>query len=153
MEDYEFVQKMHFQASYNTSNKLFLVPRHILTTDIQKCLSSWQCKIHKFTVTTFHSEQSMHCKYKQPSDFSNARQQSKELTTLPEPPNNQNILLKNRQAFLSSKHLSLLYFFQHSQPCPLLPSTPASACPPLPQLTLIHQHADHTCRKPCLPTL
>ena len=52
------------------------------------------------------------------------------------------ILLKNRQAFLSSQHLSLLWLFQHRQPCPLLPSTPASACP--------HTHAHPSTRWPRL---
>ena len=32
-----------FLASYSTSNKLLLVARHILTTDLQKCLQSWHC--------------------------------------------------------------------------------------------------------------
>ena len=52
------------------------------------------------------------------------------------------ILLKNRQAFLSSQHLSLLWLFQHRQPCPLLPVTPASACP--------HTHAHLSTRWPRL---
>ena len=51
-------KKMHFGASYSTSNKLLLVARHILTAGLQ----SWQCKIHKFTVTTFHCEESTHQK-------------------------------------------------------------------------------------------
>ena len=37
-EDREFVEKMRFGVSYSTSNKLLLVARHILTTDLQKCL-------------------------------------------------------------------------------------------------------------------
>ena len=37
-EDREFVEKMLFGASYSTSNKLLLVARHILTTDLQKSL-------------------------------------------------------------------------------------------------------------------
>ena len=47
-------EKKCFRASYSMSNKLLRVARHILTTSLQKCLSSWQCKIRKFTVTTFH---------------------------------------------------------------------------------------------------
>ena len=35
-EDREFVKKMRFVASYSTSNKLLLVARHILTTDLFK---------------------------------------------------------------------------------------------------------------------
>ena len=31
-------EKMHFGASYSTSNKLLLIARHILTTGFQKCL-------------------------------------------------------------------------------------------------------------------
>ena len=61
-KDCEFMEKVHFGASYSTSNKLLLVARHILTTGLQKCLYSWQCKIHKFTVTAFHCEESMHQK-------------------------------------------------------------------------------------------
>ena len=62
-EDREFEgEKMRFGASYSTSNKLLLVARHIPTTGLQKCLSSWQCKIRKFTVTAFHCEESMHQK-------------------------------------------------------------------------------------------
>ena len=34
----EFVEKMHFGASYSTSNKLLLIARHIMTTGLQKCL-------------------------------------------------------------------------------------------------------------------
>ena len=30
--------KMHFGAFYSTSNKFLLVARHILTTDLKKCL-------------------------------------------------------------------------------------------------------------------
>ena len=37
-EDCEFVAKIHFGATYSTSNKLLLVARHILTTGLQKCL-------------------------------------------------------------------------------------------------------------------
>ena len=37
-EDREFVEKMRFGASYNTSNKLLLIARHIMTTGLQKCL-------------------------------------------------------------------------------------------------------------------
>ena len=37
-EDREFVEKTRFGASYNTSNKLLLISRHILTTGFQKCL-------------------------------------------------------------------------------------------------------------------
>ena len=37
-EDREFVEKMCFGASYSTSNKLLLIARHIMTTDLQKCL-------------------------------------------------------------------------------------------------------------------
>ena len=37
-EDHEFGEKMHFGASYSTSNKLLLAARHILTTGLQKCL-------------------------------------------------------------------------------------------------------------------
>ena len=55
-------KKKSFRASYCTSNKLLLVARHILTTGLQKCLQSWQCKIHKFTVTAFHCEESTHRK-------------------------------------------------------------------------------------------
>ena len=36
-EDREFVEKMHFGASYSTSNKLLLVARHTQTTGLQKC--------------------------------------------------------------------------------------------------------------------
>ena len=32
------VEKMRFEASYSTSNKLLLVARHILTMGLQKCL-------------------------------------------------------------------------------------------------------------------
>ena len=53
---------MHFGASYSTSNKLLLVARQIPTTGLQKCLESWQCKIRKFTVTSFHCEESTHRK-------------------------------------------------------------------------------------------
>ena len=35
-EDREFVEKMRFGASYSTSNKLSLIARHIMTTDLQK---------------------------------------------------------------------------------------------------------------------
>ena len=44
---------------------------------------SWQGKIHKFTITAFHCEESK----KQPRDLSDARQKSGELTTPPELPN------------------------------------------------------------------
>ena len=44
------------------------------------------CKICKFTVTSFHCEEGMHQKYKQPRDLSDARQRSKEWTALPELP-------------------------------------------------------------------
>ena len=37
-EDREFVEKMHFGASYSTSNKLLLIARQIMTTGFQKCL-------------------------------------------------------------------------------------------------------------------
>ena len=37
-EDREFMEKIHFGASYSTSNKLLLVARHILTKGLQKCL-------------------------------------------------------------------------------------------------------------------
>ena len=61
-EDHEFVEKMHFEASYSTSNKLLLISRHIMTMGLKKCLLSWQCKIHKFIATAFHCEESMHQK-------------------------------------------------------------------------------------------
>ena len=32
----EFVEKMHFGASYSTGSKLLLIARHILTTGLQK---------------------------------------------------------------------------------------------------------------------
>ena len=51
-------RRMRFGASYSTSNKSLLVDRHILTTGLQKCLYSWKCKIHKFTVTAFHCKES-----------------------------------------------------------------------------------------------
>ena len=54
--------KKHFGASYSTSNKLLLVAKHILTTGLQKCLKSWQCKICNFTVTAFQCEESTHRK-------------------------------------------------------------------------------------------
>ena len=53
--------KMCFGASYRT-NKLLLVGRHILTIGLQNCLSSWRCKIRKFTVIDFHCEESTHRK-------------------------------------------------------------------------------------------
>ena len=37
-EDREFVEKMHFGASYSMSYKLLLIARHIMTTGLQKCL-------------------------------------------------------------------------------------------------------------------
>ena len=37
-EDHDFEEKIHFGASYSTSNKLLLVARHILTTGLQKYL-------------------------------------------------------------------------------------------------------------------
>ena len=37
-EDHEFIEKMHFGASYSTSNKLLFIARHIITTDLKKCL-------------------------------------------------------------------------------------------------------------------
>ena len=37
-EDNEFMEKMHFEASYSTSNKSLLVARHILTMGLQKSL-------------------------------------------------------------------------------------------------------------------
>ena len=37
-EDRDFVEKVHFGASYSTSSKLLLVTRHILTTGLKKCL-------------------------------------------------------------------------------------------------------------------
>ena len=37
-EDHKFIEKMHFVASYSTSNKLLLIARHIMTTGLQKCL-------------------------------------------------------------------------------------------------------------------
>ena len=40
-----------FLPSYSMSNKLLLVARHILTTDLQKCLQSGHCKLHEFIVT------------------------------------------------------------------------------------------------------
>ena len=86
-EDREFVGKKRFGASYSTSNKLLLIAGHIMTTGLQKCLSSWQCKIRKFTVTAFHCEESTHRKRKQPRDLSGAGQKSRELTTPPEAPN------------------------------------------------------------------
>ena len=52
-------KKMQF---WGMSNKLFLVARHILPTDLQKRLSSWQCKNRKFTVTAFHCEESTYQK-------------------------------------------------------------------------------------------
>ena len=55
-------KKMRFGASYSTSNKLLLIARQIMTTGLQICLKSWQCKIRKFTVTTFHCEESTHRK-------------------------------------------------------------------------------------------
>ena len=55
-------KKVRFGASYRTSKKLLLVAKHILTTGIQKCLLSWQCKIRKFTVTAFHCEESTYRK-------------------------------------------------------------------------------------------
>ena len=58
----EFIEKMHFGASYSTSNKLLHISRHIMTTGPPKCLYSWQCKIRKFTVTPFHCEESTHRK-------------------------------------------------------------------------------------------
>ena len=61
-EDREFVEKMRFGAFYSTNNKLLLVARHILTTNLQKSFNSWQCKIRKFTVTAFHCEESTHRK-------------------------------------------------------------------------------------------
>ena len=33
-----WLTKMHFGASYSTSNKLLLIARHIMTTGLQKCL-------------------------------------------------------------------------------------------------------------------
>ena len=39
-----------------------IAARHILTMGLQKCLSSWHFKLHKFTVTAFHCEESMHWK-------------------------------------------------------------------------------------------
>ena len=50
------------ESPNSTSNKLLLVARHILTTGLQKCLYSWQCKIPRFTVTAFHCEESTHRK-------------------------------------------------------------------------------------------
>ena len=55
-------KKMRFGAFYSMSNKLLLVARHLLTTGLQKCLKSWQCKICNFTVTAFHCEESAHRK-------------------------------------------------------------------------------------------
>ena len=52
------MKKMRFGASYSMSNRLLLVARHILTMGLQKWLYSWWCKIHKFTVTAFHCEES-----------------------------------------------------------------------------------------------
>ena len=57
---------------------------HILMTGLKKCLYSWQCKIRKFTVTAFHCEESTHIK------AANG-QNSRELTTLPKPPNSLNM--------------------------------------------------------------
>ena len=37
-EDREFVEKMHFGASYSTSNELLLIARHIMTEGLQNCL-------------------------------------------------------------------------------------------------------------------
>ena len=37
-EDREFVEKMHFGASYSMSNKLLLISRHIMTTGLKKFL-------------------------------------------------------------------------------------------------------------------
>ena len=37
-EDRELLEKMHFGASYNMSNKLLLIARHIMTMGLQKCL-------------------------------------------------------------------------------------------------------------------
>ena len=39
-----------------------LLPENILITGLQKCLSNWQCKLLKFTVTAFYSEKSAHRK-------------------------------------------------------------------------------------------
>ena len=50
-----------FWASYSMSSKLLLVVRHILTTGLQKCLSNWQFKICKFTITAFHCEEKLVC--------------------------------------------------------------------------------------------
>ena len=63
-EDREFVgeKKKRVGASCSRSNKLLLIARHIMTTGLQKCLYSWQCKIRKFTVTAFHCEESTHRK-------------------------------------------------------------------------------------------
>ena len=81
-EDCEFVEKMCFGASYSTSTKLFLLPDTFwLQTSKKACV--------KFAnlVTTFYYEESMHRKYRQQRDLSNAGQTSRELTTPPEPPN------------------------------------------------------------------
>ena len=37
-KDHEFVEKKRFGASYSMSNKLLLISRHIMTTDLKKCL-------------------------------------------------------------------------------------------------------------------
>ena len=37
-EDLKFVEKMHFGASYGTSNKLLVIARYIMTMGLQKCL-------------------------------------------------------------------------------------------------------------------
>ena len=89
------------------SNKLLLVARHILTMGLQKCLLSLKCKIHKFTVTAFHCEESTHWKEKQPRDLSDAGQKSRELTTPPEPPNT---MKSKERYFLCHLYLENLSF-------------------------------------------
>ena len=79
---------MRFGASYSTSNNLLLVlPDTFWLWASKNAFKSWQCKIRKFTVTSFHCEESTHRKLKQLRDLSDAGQKSRELTTPHEPPN------------------------------------------------------------------
>ena len=85
-EDRKFVEKMRFGASYSTNSKLLLVAIHILTTGLQKCLWSWQCKICKNHCHRLPLQKKYAPEVKAATGL-NARQKSRELTTLPELPN------------------------------------------------------------------
>ena len=105
-----------FFAILSHEQQVTAFARHILTTDLQKRLYNWHCKLLEFIVTASHCEESTRRKQKQPRDFSDARKKSKELTTPPEPPNT-----KTMASFVGKATEAVLLFSSstNSQPSSL----------------------------------